>query len=292
MIDCFIVSKDRACQLAGTLQSLYDNTQELIENVYILWKTSNLNFWNGYLFLQQYAKKWLPNKQNPGKGFNIFWNTELDFSKDFLRILESIPKDKILLLTDDTYFFREFKASADTIHKLMDPNILCLSLRLGNNVAIQDCSNGDPMPPIPWTQKYRTPTETFLYWNHHTSSIQYNIGYPISFDGIIYRKDVFLDVCKKAEFKNLRELEGNTVFDVHDNHELHEMMCPEQSCCVNITMNMVQHPFTARCGPYGMTAEDLNDRFLKGEVIDLGETFRNQNIVGSHQLLALKFKKD
>lgn len=288
-IDCFIVSCNRSFQLQACLQSLYDNTENLIGSVHVLYKTSNQDFENGYMKLRAECEKFKDK-------FHVLWNMEGDSFRDsFLDLLSYLnnksANNLILCFTDDTLLFRKFNSNADCIQELFDENVLCCSLRLGKNTTIQDCATGLKMPPIPIEYSLVLKGEKWLYWNYKKCSIDTNLGYPISLDGCIYKIQDLLDMSSSIEFQNLRDWESNLVFKTKDSHKKEIMCCPEQSCCVNIPLNFTQYPYLhhTKVSPFGKSLNELNQIYLNNGYLDIEKTMNSVVVVGSHQLIEMIF---
>lgn len=283
IMQAFIVSKDRACQLDATLRSLAKHTT-LVDKVTILFKASNSDFKKGY---HKCFERHFP--------FKTHGIEETNFHDDFIERLELISKEAefVLGLTDDTVIYRQLYCDAQDIKNWWEDETLCHSLRLGRNTTIQDCSTGLKMRKIPGmvpADYKNTDNEYFISWNWKKLGGDDNLNYPVSIDGVVYESDELLQMSKSINFKNLREWEGELVAKTRKENKKCEMMCNELSSCVNISINMVQSPWNKDM-PYYISEKELNDKFLNNEIIDLSETFKNQKIIGSHQYLPLKFSK-
>ncbi len=67
------------------------------------------------------------------------------------------------------------------------------------------------------------------------------------------------------------------------------MVCGNVSYCVNIPFNMVQQPYYKTIGPFGKTPAEFDMLFDDGYRVDLEETFKDVEVIGSHQYIDLKF---
>ncbi len=285
----FIVTKDRACQLECLLNSLEQNSGNLVDELFIIYKSSSEKFQQGYDALIQKRSEFYDK---------ISWydeNSEGSFHDLFITVLEEINVDFrcTLGLTDDTIFYRKLEDKQnDILYHLIFSDTLCCSLRLGKNTSIQDCETGKKMLPIPeLVQIVKTedlPGNQFkivpfgYIWDWTAQPIDDNTGYGISLDGHIYKTQDLLDLSKQIAFKNLREWEGELIAQRHT-FKKHKMYCFNNSYCVNVPLNFVQSPNWPTVGPYGMSAIKLNNYFLNGEKFDIEKMFENVEVKGSHQ---------
>lgn len=265
MINAIIFSKDRSCQLHLLLRSIEKNAPGIFK-LNIIFKSSNESFEEGYKILQQ-------------KQFNLDlnWIKETSFKNDVLGCFDS--SEYICFFTDDDILFRTIEEK-QILEPLKNEEVFCFSLRLGKNTT--EC----------YTMKAKNilhepeETETYITWDWSKHYLDF--GYPLSVDGHIFRKKDIFKMIKKTLFTNPNTLESE--LQVFDNFPRNLMTSFKHNVLVNSPTNVVQEVYENRNGEiYGVSTEELNQRFLRGEFIDLNLMDFN-NIVGCHQELEYKFK--
>ena len=287
-IAILILTKDRPMQFDCCLNSLTKNFP-WASNVFVLIHNETPEYtsiFHGYDDFEAYNNGDIPKL--------IVIPEKNGFKESLVNTLRQIKEEYeyILLLTDDTICYRELKEIDPLLSLFYDDDIFTVSLRLGENTTNQNPDDASDKISIPVPFVGGTAT-----WNWRKESPSKNTGYPISMDGHIYRSEQIADMTERIPFNNLREWEGELVAatrsdifkEVYWNYSM--MACPQKSCCVNVSCNMVQYPFNIKCGPYSMTTAHLFDKFVDGYRVNLDKTLENIHIVGSHQYLPLKLSK-
>lgn len=273
MLQAIIISKDRACQLDALLQSIQRFTPNLFR-IRVNFVYSNKDYLEGYERLI---------RKHPDVDFWL----ERSLKNDFVDAIERSPSNIFTIFTDDCLFFRPVQASAKDIQELFnfDRTLFCFSFRLGLNTVIQDYATGRLQPPLTDTFSFRQ----FIGWDWRRRSPTDNYGYPIHMDGATYVRDDILPATKALDFSTFRSWEGTLAIDGRRQFEHQPLMASfENSVLVNIPTNGVQVP-PIPCGTkYPISCNELNERFLAGEVIDF-DRMDFREIRGAHQELELKF---
>lgn len=270
MIKALIFSKDRALQLRLLLNSMQINCKDAFD-VTILYKASNITFKEGYSKL--ISEGILPN---------IHWIEEEEFKLQVLEFLEHGQK-YTTFFTDDDIVYRPFDASNITSTLDSDHEIFCFSGRLGVNVTkcyTMRASNilGDFEEDI---------TTGIIKWDWTKRYLDF--GYPLSVDFHVFRTSDIKKLISKIAFHNPNTLEGN--LQMFDNYPKNKMAAFKHSVMVNSPSNIVNDTHPNRKGEqFGISAEELNKKYLEGEIIDL-ESLDFSNIQGCHQELALTYKQ-
>jgi hypothetical protein len=271
MIHGIIFSKDRACQLKLTLESIKKNAHNLITEgiLDVIYLASDEEFQKGYDKLIE---------EFDVKSVNFIKQTN-NFKEDVLLLLKK-DSDYTVFFTDDDIIFNPI-STADIISNLkLDEDIFCFSLRLGQNIKwcytmecdnnlinFEDCGN-------------------FIKWDWTLHYLDF--GYPLSVDGHVFRTNDIFKLIRKTNFTNPNTLEAG--LQMFDNFPRNKMVSYKTSALVNSPTNMVQKSFQNVNGTkYGITAKDLNDKFLSGETIDFS-SLDFSDIKGCHQELELKFE--
>ncbi len=286
MITAIVFSKDRACQLHLLLESIKRNCPDLF-HIRIMWTASNEKFDKGYQKLL-----------NEGQNLPTFLHTpqgDVDSeTHSFKKLCQHMVKTSNPLLTffcDDDIIYRTVDVTEDEVAGAFEncPQLSTISLRLGKNTGYQYLSSDGTNQCPPPQQIYEL--DKFLLWDHRTLPSHTNFGYPLSVEGHIFKKEFMESIMEKDNF------------DFYDPNSLEHLMqqflgimqplmgCREQNYIVNTPVNRVQDTFLNRAGDtFGVTAEELNDKYLEGYTINL-DAIDFSNIVGCQQELELPLHK-
>ena len=274
MITAIVFSKDRACQLDLFLQSISLNGNGLFE-VIILFESSNEKFKEGYSI----ASGKYPSYDR------FSWVEEKNFKEDTVDIVKS-SNDKVCFFVDDNILYKKIPVNINDINNILsvEDSPMCLSLRMGKNTYIQNQYSGSRcIPP----NKFTVVDDMFLVWNWKVLPPFTNFAYPFSMDGHIFRKDDVLNIISQYDFDTPNALEGRGLPFAHKLSE--NMASLISSCVVNTPLNLVGSSENMSGKHFGISLEDLNDKYLNGQSVDL-ESMDFSNIIGCHQELELKFK--
>jgi len=272
MLHSIIFSKDRACQLKLTLSSFKKNASDFIGHgqVDIIYLASNDKFQEAYDFL-------IKEYENTSVSFI---KQTVNFKEDLLSVLKS-DIEYTSFFTDDDIIFKPIKTE-DILKHLKDDDVFCFSLRLGENVKwcyTMGCDN---------VLHNQEDWDDFIKWDWTKHYLDF--GYPLSVDGHVFRTSDIYKLIKKTTFTNPNTLEAG--LQMFDNFPRDKMASYKHSVLVNSPANMVQEVFNNKRGEeHGISAIELNDRFLSGEEIDL-DVLDFSKIKGCHQEIEFKFKKN
>jgi hypothetical protein len=266
MIDLIIWSMDRAAQLDALLRSL-DRFANGIFNPWIVYKTSNKDFLNGYKRFADLKFSFEPffAYQNI-KGTTFESLTKLGLSEG--------KEDWVAFSTDDTI-----------LHKLVDTDILkealpilpnqVFSLRLGYNTLIQDCHKRTVQPPL----NQHINHGKWLSWNIDKYHPHENYGYPFGLDLHVFRRELIVPILEEIEFSSTNDIESQLTTNYRS--KIDELRSFENSCAVNIPINTVTG--ITRAGErHPVLKEELNRKWLEGWKIDLEDIMKTE-FFGCHQ---------
>lgn len=275
-MNIFIPTRNRACQLDLLLRSLQKNlVYESPIPCFIVYDATSPEYTKAY---HKLFDEWKDER------FPLILIKENIFRNDFLDTLKQMGNDLVLGLTDDSVFYSGHVWNRKFLEEIMSvKDVLCVSLRLGNNTTIQDCATGKRM--VDWLNNKSTRFNgLFFKWRWVDYPADSNPGYPVSLDGHIYRANELHKFSSLTPFENLRQWEGNLIsFFADTKNEFPEsMVCPQFSNVVNIPLNMVQEPWYSTFGKHGVTTKYLNDQFLAGKRLSM-KPIENEKIIGSHQ---------
>ncbi len=286
MITAIVFSKDRACQLHLLLESIKKNCHDLFD-LQVIYSFSTRKFLDGY-------EKLLDEGENLPKFTSIPQADDDSEIFSFNKLCKHLVKTSNSLLTfitDDAIVYRPIDITEQEIQEVLDsvPTVSNVCLRLGKNTYYQYLSSdGNHVCPFPQECCKRG---KFLIWNVRSVPPHTNYGYPLATDLHIFRRS-FMELIIDQEnfnFNNPNSFEG-------DMQQFMELTPPLMACCdvnylVNNPINRVQDTCLNRAGDeYGITPEELNNRYLDGEVIDL-ESIDFSNIIGCEQELDMSFIK-
>lgn len=198
-------------------------------------------------------------------------------SDDFqATLLELLPREEGLIVfhTDDDLFFRTPPCAP-----LLPAGCVSFSFRLGENTTY--C--------YPFARDQRLPAreqlKDFMVWEW--SEAEHDFAYPMSLDGHIFNVTLIRDLLADATFRDPNELERELHLIRHRAPRL--MASFRHSCVVSVPLNAVTSSIANRRGADPrFTPEALNDLFLRGLRIDLGD-IDGTSICGAHQELTLTF---
>ena len=279
MINLIVFSKDRACQLDLLLRSIAMLGWRDSFYVKIIYKASNNEYNAGYKQCSldnpwaKFELEYGPEAYKPGFEDKAGLQSELNRA-----MLTKRKIDFQCLSTDDMVFFRKQETNLlDVIKDLPDNGVF--SLRLGLNTIIQDYHLQSKQPIL---NKY-VREGNILRWNPNDYPPLANYGYPLAIDCHVLRTEKMEDLCNRFKWKTTNELEGGWQ---RFRNEITELWSYEHSVAVNIPANSISG--VTRAGEvHGYSPELLNEQYLLGKRIDLGEIL-SQEIVGCHQEIELR----
>ena len=241
MIDVIIFSKDRAAQLDLLLRSLILFP---VNNIYVLCKSSNHDFRQGYVELK---KNWS----------TVDFMPEYDFKHDILDTLNYMNTDNILSLSDDCCFIKTVDMT--NILKDFNKNVWGINLHLSESYNGLTEYTGSKKATLPsYTQDY-----DYMTWNWTENINNSTWGYPAGVEGNIVRRKDYIDILKDGKFTQPNEMEG--WLSRNKNKLPPEMMCFMDYHLINIPVNRVQDVVQNKFGlKHNITAEELNNKFLQG----------------------------
>lgn len=273
MINAIIYSKDRAAQLHLLLDSIFDNAPGIF-NINILYTFSNDEFKQGY--------DRLINRMSMGRG-EIKWILETDFRKQNIDLIKS-DYEYTCFFTDDDIIYEKFDEKIITDVMEQDSEIFCFSLRLGKNIKVCYTMKSDNIL-VPLYED-----DKIVKWNW---SVHYlDFGYPLSVDGHIFRTHEISKLSGKVSYINPNTFEA--ALQAFDSYPRENMAAFIHSKLVNTPSNIVQQVYPNRQGEkFGITAKELNDKYLKGTRIDSHQMLHYsdsfKNVIGCHQEIELIF---
>jgi len=264
MITTLILSENNAVRLHLLLESLHLNSGNLFD-ITVLYRASSEKFFAGY----EKAATYFNLKNQYEHIFPTRWIEMSDPSvaKNMLSCLKE-ARELVCIFNDENILFKN-PPSYDSIKTLFDEhNPLALSLRLGNNTIIQNPYNRDRyFAEIPSEGDFVL--DQFLVWDAAKITPYTNFGIPFSINGHVYKNEHLAKILDQSTSSNLEELESEVqpLFYQGSSSGLStKMSCLEYSAVIH---NSSQKISDESDNNLGISLEDLNERYLQSQTIDL-----------------------
>lgn len=259
-INLIIFSKNRAAQLDLLLRSINKNAENLFDNIWVIYTTTD-DYENGYYILSgQHPSVYF--LREPYGQFKTFFEHQLGKFDN---------NDLLCHMTDDCVVYNNINEyiSKDEILSLFEDveELNCLSLRVGLNTKIQTYHKGDVLPPLNYVSDHN-----LIFWNHKSYSPHSPFGYCYSLDGHIFRGKDITPLIKSISYSDPNSLESSLSFHSHNPKTKPTMAALANQCLVALPVNVVN---TAWNNPHAKLfshpAPELNKRYMNGDVIDLDD---------------------
>lgn len=262
-----IFSKNRACQLELLLNSINENSNNVFDQIIVLYRFDNDEYKNGY-------DKLILNHNN------IVFVNENNFYYDLLNLI-SDDYDFTTFLVDDAVLFKPIPLFKNQILELIDDDTICFSLRLGFN-----CVYSHPANITYKLGKHQISNDIISF--DYTEQEVGDFKYPLSTDGHIFKTKTIKSLLLQIPFNNPNSLEAS--LQVFINRIPKKIHCFFESKIVSIPANLVNTTFINRHGlEHFMSEKDLNDKFILGESIDLSN-LNFEDVNGPHKEIKYIFK--
>jgi hypothetical protein len=257
-IPLIIWSRYRPAQLDLLLRSIHKNAFGLFLPIVIY--RADERFKSGYNLVRDRHQ-------------DVSWVEELSgFKENTVQVLNGLNSDFVSCACDDNFIYRAI-SSNDICSILPRYDNEIASLRLGYNTIVQNIHTGSIQPPL----NIVIDDGYSLVWPIYAYHPQENFGYPFSLDLHIFRLSFLKDLMSELEFENSSQLEGGLT---RFRDKIDIMRSFAKSVAVNLAINSAGG--CTRAGEtFGVSLDELNDRFLGGDVIDL-EDLSRQEYSGCH----------
>lgn len=259
-VNCIVFSKNRAMQLDACLRSI-ERLAPYKGPIVVVYLATTPRFADGYEMLDSGARVRLVEQGE-------------DFQRDVMTALD--PESEYTVFhTDDDVFFR-----GPPTAPVLPAGFSAFSLRLGANTTY--CYPLRRSQPVPATSG--NGLVIAWDWTHAKD----DFAYPMSLDGHVFSTRLLLRMLSRARFTNPNQLEE----ELHLRRYLAPagMLAFRESCVVSIPANVVSATHGNRAsGRADSSAESLNERFLRGERIDL-DSMDFSSVTAAHQEVPLAFE--
>lgn len=274
-INAIVFSIDKAAQLRVFLESTNKYAPGVFDLNVIVSHTSE-DFDKGYGMVIN----------DPNFSHVNFVMQDKEFKGQVLSLLKT-EHDYSCFFMDDDIIYKEVKLEDITSQIESDEDVVCFSLRLGENVTKCYTLDADNV----MHDMERSGNTMKWDWSLH----YLDFGYPFSLNGHTFRRKDIYKLVRKSKFTGLEELEM-ALFDFAEMFPRNKMVSYKHSALVNVPIGRVQmsveHEMT-------MTLKDvqakkarqlMNEQLIKGEAPRFEELdFLNLEIKGCHQELDLGF---
>lgn len=217
------------------------------------------------LLLRSRAQNW------PESRFVVIDEPSGDHFHDQLkRTIRDSDSDLFAFATDDGVFYRRVDHPDVVDTMSASGGVICYSLRLGENTT-GFC--------YPTGETHRTPQPGLIWrWPDFSG----DAGYPGSVDGHVFRADDLRQLLNSCYTPNPTSLEV-TLNERIGQLGLDWMTCDEVSSYVAVPVNRVSSQSGVRHGTlFPQPIDMLNERFDRGERIDLERSFAGVTIDAAH----------
>ncbi len=264
-----IFSKNRACQLNLLLDSLKTNAPLLFDKISVLYKTDNEDYLYGY---QKLFEKYP----------SIYFFNENNFRKDLFKLIDD-EIEATTFMVDDAVVYKQILARKIDIIKPVVEDFVIFSLRLGKN-----CNYSHPADLHYELGEHEVDGEYMTF--DYTKQQNGDFRYPLSTDGHIFNTTFIKDLLIEIDFRNPNTLEAFLQRFVITDSIPKIVKSFTESKLVSIPANLVNDTFNNRHGlEFGISEEELNNKFLSGNEIDL-ISMEFSDINGPHKELKYVFK--
>ena len=270
-INAIVFSKDRAAQLKLFLDSVNKYAPDVFD-LNVIVSHTNVEYDKGYGRVVN----------NPAYRNVNFVRVEDEFRDQVIGLLKT-DHDYSCFFLDDDILYREVKFADITSQIELDDDVVCFSLRLGENTT--QCYTLGAENVMIDIDKY----DNFMKWDWTLHYLDF--GYPFSMNGHVFRRKDIYKLTRKTKFVNVEELEMG-LFEYTETFPRNMMVSYNTSALVNAPAGRVQQSIEdemtlalkeseARVRRKKMNTLFLEDKFINLESIDFS------NIEGCHQKIDL-----
>ncbi len=265
-----IFSKNRACQLKLLLDSLKVNSNNLFDDIFVIYRFDSE-------YQQGYDKLKLEYSDVVFK-----FQHEHSFKDDVMRFLNE-ENEFTTLMVDDAVLFRPVTETKENILNTIDSNSICFSLRLGKNCTYSHPAN------LSYKLGEHIVNGDLMSLNYMAQQVG-DLSYPLSTDGHIYKTRVLKMMLEQLQFNNPNTLEAMMQSFIRLRIIPPMVHCFTESKLVSVPANLVNTTFQNRHGlEHFMSEKELEEKYVGGECIDLSALDFSE-VNGPHKEIKYIFK--
>lgn len=263
-VDIILFTYNRACQVDLALRSIRDKFKN-VGKVVVFFKYSNDKYQAGYnkVFSKDY-------------GLDISTGYQTQFGFAYKDLYKTLKADYYTGFCDDDVFIKETDCN-EILTKLDEPDVSSISLKVHAKQTYSYPGVDTPLPKF-------IEEQPFLKWNwreYHRPDVDF--GYPTNVNAMIFKRDYFSDLILPNDFNCPNSMEGS--LNVVRNKFKSCLVSFRETRVLNIAVNLVQtHCKTPEIKKYIFTTEDLNNRFLDGEIISTNNIYDKEVMFTSDEL--------
>lgn len=276
-VNLIVFSKDRAMQLDALFSSIAINAEEFFSNIDVVYDYSDHDYQNGYTqLIIEYQQ--------------VNFIRQQDFCQD---IKDSLKKrfPFVMFLTDDDIIFDKIVSYPIRNFLHSDPDIVCFSFRLGNNITY--CYSADKPNKLGVHSLHKNHTRSqnvgaveFISWSWREQELDF--AYPLSVTAHAFKRSTINDIVKDLYFATPNQFEAK--IQQYREGLPRDMVAYTHSKIVGVPANRVNQDYPNRNGlRYPYSTSELNQMFLKGKRIDITK-MDFSNINAAQQELKYEFQ--
>lgn len=256
MLDLLVWSKDRGCQLSCLLDSLKLNSNGLFKTT-VIYTWSNEEFKRGY-------------RKTIELHNDVRFIVENGFRNTTLQVIEGCS-ELICCMVDDDVFYRRTELTEPVIRDILNHvSDSVFSFRLGTNITVGDNFTNQPVQQPNFQGMALDGKDIALLWKNENYHSPFH--YPVSLDGVIFKRDWLLKRCQEISFDNPNRLEGNLQKFGKD---FVYIISPLKSELTSIPINRVQDEFKNKTTNQ-ISAQELNNYWLDNTIINVKDLLNNE----------------
>lgn len=268
-LDCIIFSKDRPSQLNLLMRSMKDKFKNIGE-VFVIYKASNDFFKKGYM-------EALYNRYY----FDINVFPENNFKEQVIDIISNrMVSDCFLGLCDDDVFIKDIDTS-DIQNLALSEDINAISIKGGLNIIGNYPNIKTDFPSFITTDKH-------LQWDWRLCRPDIDWGYPTCVNSYIWDRKYYLNLISLFDFIHPPTMEAG--LNLNRYHLRKYMVSVKETCLLNIPANRIQTLSPNAFDSKGISIEDLNNKFLNGEIISTVNIY-NKKVCMANENVEFIFEK-
>lgn len=285
MITTIVFSRDRACQLDACLRSLAMHCSDLDAlDVHVIWRADDPRHAAAYEGLA----KTCGFVDDDMRRIRVTFTREHNFEGQVRDLLRNASH--VLFLVDDTMFVAEWSARECVIALDIDPKVIGISLRLGQNTT--RCYTLDHDQAVPNMRAFGVEHDSALMSDFDWTTADGDFAYPFEVSSSMYHSGRIRYALDGQSFRNPNELEATLADAAKGMTKAAPLLaCYGTSRAFSIPANRVQSTYANRSGTRPeWSADALLARWERGERIRI-EAYAGHVPSGCHEEVELEVER-